>query len=82
MNYDGASVTTSVMTKSSLKSRLSLSEKFQSNNVKLKIKQLFKNIDKEKSGTVKKYVFFEILDLHKIKLSDVAKLHILNNFSQ
>ena len=40
----------------------------QANNVKSKLKQLLKNVDNDKSGFVKYEVFFELLDLHNVKL--------------
>ena len=53
--------------------------KFQSNNVKSKLKSLFKNIDSDKTGCVKTDVFFQLLELHKISLSEEAKKYLASN---
>lgn len=43
--------------------------KLQSNNTKKKLKGLLKMVDLEKSGQVKNDVFFQLLQLHGIELS-------------
>jgi len=43
--------------------------KLQANNVKNKLKSLFKNVDNDKSGMVKYEVFFELLELHNVKIN-------------
>lgn len=49
------------------------------NQIKLKAKKLYKQIDDEKSGLVKSDVFFDVLDLLKIKLreQDISKIRQL-----
>jgi len=42
----------------------------KANNVKTKLKTLLKSVDSDKSGLVKWEVFFPMLDLHKVKLSE------------
>jgi hypothetical protein len=45
----------------------------QCTNLKIKVKSLMKTIDSEKSGYVKPELFFELLNLHKIIISDNDK---------
>ncbi len=52
--------------------------KMEQNLLKNKLKYLFKEIDSNRSGTVSSQVFFEILKLHKIRLSNTARDYILN----
>lgn len=42
--------------------------KLKANTIKMKLKALLKNADVEKKGFVKQELFFELLELHKIKL--------------
>lgn len=48
----------------------------QCTNVKIKAKSLMKTIDKEKSGYVKSDLFFELLSLHNIMISENDKARI------
>ena len=43
--------------------------KFKANSTKMKVKSLLKSVDTDKSGFVKHEVFFELIELHGIKLS-------------
>ena len=56
--------------------------KFKSNATKLKVKSLLKSVDTEKTGLVKHEVFFELLELHGIKLSKESQNYLKNNFSK
>ena len=56
--------------------------KFKANHVKKKLKSLFKNVDTEKTGLVKHEVFFELLELHKVRLNEKAKAYLIKNFSK
>lgn len=50
----------------------------EANRVKLKLKTLCKQIDAELSGEIKAEVFFQLLELHGVKLSkpDLAQLKL------
>lgn len=42
--------------------------KLKANQVKSKLKGLLKNVDNDKQGLVKHQLFFELLNLHGVKL--------------
>ena len=54
--------------------------KLKANQVKMKLKMLFKNADVDKQGYVKQELFFELLELHKIKLTQSAVSYLKNNY--
>ena len=56
--------------------------KFKSNDTKKKLRLLFKNLDTDKTGLVKHEVFFELLNLHNIDLSNDAKNYLKKNYSK
>ena len=56
--------------------------KLQANSKKAKLKNLLKNVDSDKSGFVKHEVFFELLELHNVKISAKAQTFLKNNFSK
>lgn len=56
--------------------------KFQSNATKKKLRGLLKAVDNDKSGMVKHDVFFELLDLHKVSLSNEARNYLKKNYSK
>ena len=56
--------------------------KFQSNDTKKKLKSLLKGVDHEKTGSVKQEVFFKLLKLHKIELSNAASQYLTKNFGK
>ena len=56
--------------------------KFQSNELKKKVRSLLKGVDHGKTGLVKHEIFFELLKLHKIDLSNAAAQYLKKNFSK
>ena len=54
--------------------------KLKANTTKMKLKSLLKNADVEKQGYVKQELFFELLELHGIKLDQSAVSYLKNNF--
>jgi len=52
------------------------------NRVKLKLKTLLKQIDVEASGEVKTDVFFQLLELHSIKLTQQELKGLKKGFSK
>lgn len=56
--------------------------KMQANSKKIKLKNLLKNVDSDKSGFVKHEVFFELLELHNVKIPPKAQTYLKNNFSK
>jgi hypothetical protein len=47
----------------------SINMKIMMNGIKQKLKSMFKNIDVDKTGTIKQELFFELLILHKLDIS-------------
>ena len=43
------------------------------------MKSLFKNVDSEKRGTIAADLFFELVQLHKLKVPKAGKEYINNN---
>ena len=56
--------------------------KFKSNETKTKLRKLCKGIDSEKSGMLAYEVFFDLLSLHKILLSNSAISILKKNYSK
>ena len=56
--------------------------KFQSNDTKKKLKSLLKGVDHDKTGMVKNEVFFQLLKLHKVNLSNAACTHLQKSFGK
>lgn len=56
--------------------------KFQSNETKKKLRSLLKGVDHDKTGMVKNEVFFQLLKLHKVELSNAACTYLTKNFSK
>lgn len=56
--------------------------KLKANQVKSKLKGLFKNVDSEKQGLVKHQLFFELLNLHSVKLPQQAITLLKRNHSK
>jgi Ca2+-binding EF-hand superfamily protein len=56
--------------------------KFKSNDIKKKLKSLLKNLDTDKTGMLKHEVFFELLALHRIDLSNDAKNYLKKHYSK
>ena len=56
--------------------------KIKANNVKNKLKGLLKSVDADKSGLVKWEVFFPMLDLHQVLLSDKSIAFLKKTFSK
>ena len=56
--------------------------KMRTNQTKAKLRALFRNIDQEKSGLIKKEAFFTILKLHGIKLEDAELNRLTKNYTR
>ena len=56
--------------------------KLRTNQTKAKLRSLFRNIDQEKSGLIKKEAFFTILKLHGIKLEDAELNRLTKNYTR
>ena len=54
----------------------------RTNKTKAKLRSLFRNIDQEKSGLIKKEAFFTILKLHNIKLEDAELNRLTKNHTR
>ena len=54
----------------------------QANNIKTKLKGLLKNVDNDKLGFIKYEVFFELIDLHNVKLDSRAINYLKKNYSK
>ena len=54
----------------------------RTNKTKAKLRSLFRNIDQEKSGLIKKEAFFTILKLHNIKLEDSELNRLTKNHTR
>ena len=71
---DQASITQSMVSQVEVKLR--------TNQTKAKLRSLFRNIDQEKSGLIKKEAFFTILKLHGIKLEDAELNRLTKNYTR
>lgn len=56
--------------------------KFQSNDVKKKLRSLVKGVDHDKTGMVKHDIFFELLKLHKVELNNAAIQYLKKHYSK
>ena len=58
-----------------------LDVKIRANQIKNKLRQLFKNVDVEKTSKVKEAVFFQICELHGVSLTKKDQTSLAKKFS-
>ena len=56
--------------------------KLKANNIKSKLKALIKKVDEDKSGLVNQDIFFSLLSLHGVEISNVVQNHIKKEYGK
>ena len=56
--------------------------KLKANNTKSKLKALIKKVDEDKSGLVNQDIFFSLLSLHGVEISNVVQNHIKKEYGK
>jgi hypothetical protein len=56
--------------------------KLKANNTKSKLKALIKKVDEDKSGLVNQDIFFSLLSLHGVEISNAVQNHIKKEYGK